>query len=703
MTQATQLMQSWQDLAHDVGIATTFDDGLGQRRVTKPAGIEAILRALAFVSGREPDPQQILQERNAKRWRRGFEPVVVAWEHHPFAAELCLPTNLLKKAAECRIRFENRAERTWTVELDQQIELRRATVDGTEYHAVTLPLLEPLPSGYHDLDVRVGSAAFHTRVICAPREAYHAPAPHDRAWGLFCPVYALHDQGTWGIGDFRMLDEFRAWAGTLGAATVGTLPLLATFLQRPFDPSPYAPISRVMWNEVFVDPSIPPEFDAPGVQSFVHDDSTQDELHRLRKRPLVDYAAVYRLKREVLHRMRASLEAFPDRRRAYEDFLSQNPDVVEYARFRAAQEAKGSWRDWNPPTRIPDTDPGFVADYAYAQWLAREQLETAARNAKRGGLGLYLDFPLGVHGDGFDAWKDQALFVNGLAVGAPADRFFTSGQNWGFAPLNPERLRETRYESFIKAIRHACEVSGVLRIDHVMGLHRLFVIPDGMDGTHGAYMHYPSHELYAILSIESHRHRTVLVGEDLGAVPPYVRPMLRRHGINRMFVLQGSIVAETGNVIEEAPERSLASLNTHDMPPFAAFWESQDIPKKISLGLLKESDTTRVAAAKRRRETVRDAILETLRKEGLLLRTSARLEDVLQACLLRLAKGRSTLMSVNIEDLWLEQEPQNVPGTGPEHGNWSRRLPYPLPELKRRDSVTRLLRSVDAARRKRPS
>ncbi|HEX9817058.1 MAG TPA: 4-alpha-glucanotransferase, partial [Candidatus Thermoplasmatota archaeon] len=505
MTQTTQLVGAWQDLAHDVGVATTFEDGLGQRHSTQPAGIEAILRALAFVGGREPDPERALQERKAKRWRRGFEPVVVAWEHHPFAAELAIPASLQKKTAECRIRFETGAERTWSVELDHQMELRRGVVDDVEYRAITLPLLEPLPSGYHDLDVRVGSAAFHTRVICAPREAYRPPPPFERAWGLFCPVYALHDQGTWGVGDFRILDEFRAWAENHGAATVGTLPLLATFLQKPFDPSPYAPISRLMWNELFVDPSIPPEFDGPSVQSFLAEDSNEEELRRLQKTPLVDYAGTYRLKRQLLHRMRASLDAFPDRRRAYEDFLSQHPDVLEYARFRAAHETKGPWRTWNPPTRVPDSDPGLIADYAYAQWIAREQLETAARNAKRTGLGLYLDFPLGVHGDGFDAWKDQAVFVNGLAVGAPADRFFTTGQNWGFAPLNPERLRETRYEAFIKAIRHACEMSGILRIDHVMGLHRLFVIPDGMDGSHGAYLHYPSHELYAVLSIESHR------------------------------------------------------------------------------------------------------------------------------------------------------------------------------------------------------
>lgn len=698
MTVTTQVLEPWHDLAADVGIATTFDDGLGQRRTTKPAGIEAILRALAFVGGREPDPHAILKERSDKRWRRGFEPVVVAWEHHPFAAELCLPVNLLKQVAECRIRFETGSERTWTVDLAHQMELRRGHVDDTEYRAVTLPLLEPMPTGYHDLDVRVGSAAFHTRLICAPREAYQPPVPYERSWGLFCPLYSLHDEATWGIGDYRTLDEFRSWAASVGAATVGTLPLLATFLQRPFDPSPYAPISRTMWNEVFVDPRIPPEFDAPGVQSYLAQPAVQQELARLRKRPLVDYAGVYLLKREVLHRMRAALQAFPDRRRAYEDFLAGQPEVLEYARFRAAHETHGAWRTWNPPTKIPESDPGLVADYAYAQWLAHEQLETAARHAKRSGIGLYLDFPLGVHSQGFDAWKDQALFVHGLAVGAPADRFFTSGQNWGFAPLNPERLRETRYESFIKAIRHACDASGVLRIDHVMGLHRLFVIPDGMDGSHGAYLHYPFHELYAILSIESHRHRTVLVGEDLGAVPPYVRPMLRRHGINRLFVLQASLVEETGNLIEEAPERSLATLNTHDMPPFASFWQAQDVPKKISLELPKDPDASTVAA-KGTRETVRDAILEALRQEGLLPRNSANPEDVLEACLLRLAKSRAAFMSVNVEDLWLEPQPQNVPGTGPEHGNWSRRLPHPLPELKRHDHVARLLRTVDAARR----
>jgi 4-alpha-glucanotransferase len=697
--QESQTVDSWRELAHAVGVSTAYEDGTGVRRATSVAGIQAILRALALVGGRETDPDAILRERIQKRWKRGLEPVVVAWEHHPFAAELSVPATVATKTAECRIRFENGAERSWSVDLSHQVELRRATIDEREYRTLTLPLIDPLPSGYHDLDVRVGAAAFHARVICAPEQAYRAPPPFEHTWGLFVPLYALHDESSWGVGDFRLLDEFRAWAMGLGAATVGTLPLLATFLSKPFDPSPYAPVSRLMWNEVFVDCAIPPEFDAPSVQEYVSRTDVKDEIRSLQQVKSVDYAAVYRLKRALLHLMRAALQGFPDRRRAYEDFLSAHPEVVEYARFRAATETKGVWRSWPTPTRIPETDPGLVADFAYAQWLAREQLDAASRNAKRGGLGLYLDFPLGVHSDGFDAWKDQALFVNGLAVGAPADRFFSTGQNWGFAPMNPERLRETRYESYIKAVRHACEASGVLRIDHVMGLHRLFVIPDGMGADAGGYLHYPSHELYAILSIESHRHRTVLVGEDLGAVPPYVRPTLRQRGINRMFILQASIAPEAGKILDEAPEPSLASLNTHDMAPFAAFWDAQDIPMKISLGLLRESDTARVAAAKQRRETVRDAILETLRHEGLLTTKNPALEDVLDACLIRLARSRARLMSVALEDLWLERQPQNIPGTGPTQGNWSRKLPYPMGLLKRQAPVVELLRRVDDARR----
>jgi 4-alpha-glucanotransferase len=331
--------------------------------------------------------------------------------------------------------------------------------------------------------------------------------------------------------------------------------------------------------------------------------------------------------------------------------------------------------------------------HLYAQWLAYQQVDSLSRKARRAGAGLYLDLPLGTHPYGFDVWREQETFVRDVNVGAPPDPIFTGGQDWGFHPLHPERSREQGHHYWIGSIRHQLGSAGLLRIDHVMGLHRLFWIPRGFDFKDGVYVRYPAHELYAVVCLESHRNRSIIVGENLGIVPKYVNRTMSRHSIQQMYLMQYSLRPDPERPMKPIPSGSVASLNTHDTPLFAAFWQDEDIEDRIDLGLLDEEGARREGIA---REARKQAILTYLKKKGL-LRKRIKLSSLLGACLSRLCRSRAGIVLVNLEDLWLETKPQNVPGSGERRSNWTRRLRLSLEELSQRDSVNDTLQRVESS------
>jgi len=323
--------------------------------------------------------------------------------------------------------------------------------------------------------------------------------------------------------------------------------------------------------------------------------------------------------------------------------------------------------------------------------LSSFQLSPSRRLAPRTaeGGGLYLDLPLGVHPDGYDVWADRASFALDVAAGAPPDSFFTAGQNWGFAPLHAERIRENGYAYLRACLAHHLEAASTLRIDHVMSLHRLFWIPSGMETKDGVYVRYKAEEMYAVLTLASMRHRSMLVGEDLGLVPPPVRPAMRRHGVLGMHVVQYELRPDAANPLDPPRPDAVASLNTHDMPPFAAWLEGLDITDREDLGLL---DTSQAAWDRGIRGAQRRALLTFLRRQGLPAEDT--LDSLLFFTLVHLRRQPAPLLLVNVEDLWLETSPQNVPGTALERPNWRRKLRYPLQRFRTGAEVMGRLRAV---------
>lgn len=678
---AATLVSALHRLAGLYGIQTAYWDVTGRRRQADPSSLLAVLQALGAPVNNLAAVPQALRARQQQYWRQVLEPITVVWEGKPACLVLRLPASLAGARAGCVLEMENGEEKRWTCDL-ADLPVRQAdTVEGVAYHAKPLPLPAGQPWGYHRFTFSVAGRSWQSLIITAPTRAYALQtAGANRTWGVFLPLYALRSDRNWGAGDFSDLETLARWVREMGGSLVGTLPLLSAFLEKPFDPSPYAPASRLFWNEFFLDVSRIPELErCPAAKELAASPAFQAELADLAAAPLVDYRHGLALKRRVLEHLSRCLFAAPSaRQEALWQWLAARPLTRDYARFRAAMERQRStWPDWplrmrQGTLREGDYDPEVEQYHLYVQWLAEEQLEAAAR-AGYPGAGLYLDLPLGVHPAGYDAWREQTIFVRQAACGAPPDALFTGGQDWGLPPLHPEKIREQGYRYFIACLRHHLRYARVLRLDHVMGLHRLFWVPQGLPATSGVYVRYRAEEFYAILALESRRHQALVLGEDLGTVPAYVRRAMTRHGLYRMHVLQ----LEMDATPSQPPARSLASLNTHDMPPFAAFWA-------------------------RRNAAARESWCGFLRSQGWLAAPTDDPEGILRAALSYLAASPANLLLVNLEDLWLETAPQNVPGTGEELPNWRRKARYCLEEFSHMPQIREFLAEIGHLRGTRP-
>ena len=711
-------------LARLHGIQAAYTDGCGVRRRASHESILALLEALGapLASLRPHDLATATEACRRARWARPVEPVLVAWNGRGGDFLLRTPETARGILARCRLRLEDGRTRSWTIRSGRAPVVESATVDGKRYVARRSPLPRRLPDGYHDLHVEIGNRTWSALVVAAPVRAYD---DGERSWGAFLPLHALHSANSWGVGDFTDLDALARWVGAQGGRSVGLLPALAAFLgERPFEPSPYLPVSRLFWNELHVDPRRLPEFEpCEPARRLAASRAFRRRVDAVRAASRVDYREAMALRREVLESLARAIEERPGRvREDFRAWTKRHPVAQEYAAFRAIGERlERPWPAWPaamPPAeiRVEAVDRDAVRYHLYAQWAAARQFVELARNARARGVGLFLDVPVGVHPDGFDVWRRPALFARGATLGAPPDPLFADGQDWSAPAPHPEAARQDRYAYFRAGLAHQMAHATAVRLDHVMGLHRLFWIPPGGAAADGAYVRYPADELYAIVCLESHRHRTRVVGENLGTVPRYVNAALSRHGLAQLHVAQFGIAPGAADPLTRVPRRAFACVNTHDTPTFAGFLAGRDIDGRVERGVLaagraaeehlrrqEEVAALRGAMARRSQRRLHEpaprasatAIAgadggglpedDPSPEEAVVL-------DLLCACLERLAHSEAGMVIVNLEDLWLEPNPQNVPGTGPrEHPNWRRRARYALERLMRIPEVAAVL------------
>ncbi len=517
------------------------------------------------------------------------------------------------------------------------------TEQGDEYaveiNETRLTLDEKLPLGYHEL--HVAGAAQPTLVISAPVRAHAAP---ERALGIMAPIYSMRsDKRDVGTGNFGHLKQLADIGMITGADVIGTMPLVATF---PDQPSPYSPASRRAWNELFVDLAA-----APGWEGALPP-SEADPLW-------VDYDADGATIRNAIAAYADTASIQPQLLARTEAFKAVNPEMGRYAAFRATCDRYGrNWRAW---PQSASGHPNRVKYHLTAQWLATEQLQDLGDRLSARGQYLYLDLPIGCHPDGYDIWDQPDLYA-AASVGAPPDSLFLGGQDWGLPAMIPAESRLDGHSAFIKAVRHQLSVAGLLRIDHVMGMHRAWWVPHGLLATDGAYVIQPTDELFAIVCLESYRSGAAVVGENLGTVPLAISEALDEHR------LLGMKVAQDG--LNEPSRDELIALSTHDTPPFAAWWSGQDITDGEDLGVY--ADGRGDVARSDRHDTI-EYLQEVLGTDGL-----AATRDAIMDWMARSAAG---IVIINVDDLWSEMRRQNVPGTDTERPNWRARHAITMEEL----------------------
>ncbi len=685
-----RLINALSDMA---GIVPFYYDIWGERHETSLETKGKIL----FSMGYDAENEEALREAVIKKRTPSFlEPVyVIRTEekknitfHLPYLGEAGFRVGLKDEAGgsegfESSLRPEGQVER-----------------GGQTYGRYLFEIGHELAPGYYGLSAEVrykGEKLSGTaRLIITPGACY-IPEDYDKTWGMVLALYSLRSGRNWGIGDLTDLENAAKWIGGLGGDFAGVLPLHA--LPLPGGISPYSPVSRLYSNFIYIDIEAVPEFQA------IKGRTDWKRISALRNTEFVDYPGVYAVKEDALrgmfsHFYEEHYKKGSGRVREFEAWLGrEGQSLLDYATFTALSEIyKTGWMDWPEGYKNPhgkaveefrEKNPERVLLYAYAQWLFESQLEKADMAAGKSGmrLGLYFDLAIGSLGGGADAWGFRDQFAIGSDAGAPPDNFSLAGQNWGFPPLVPDRLRESGYELFIKTIRKNLEHGGMLRIDHALSLFRLFWIPEGSKPADGTYVNYPSEDLLGIVALESQRRKAVIVAEDLGTIPPEVRRALAGYRMlsYRLFYYERKYPAPDLVAPEDYPHSAFCAITTHDLPTICGFWEGRDIAEKKSLSLYPSEESYNKEIEARERD--RRLIMETLKKEGLLpadyLKPERMDRELMLAIYGYLARTPALTVGVSLDDWLGVAGQQNMPGTAGGHPNWRRKSPQLVEEFTR--------------------
>jgi 4-alpha-glucanotransferase len=605
----------------------------------------------------------------------------------------------------------------------------RAWEDDTPTVRVAYPAHPP--AGYYQVDLRMttdaGTREGRQLLVVTPDRA---PAPHiitggRNVFGLTVNLYTVHSQQSWGIGnlgDLRLLVE---WAAGQGAAFVGLNPLHALF-NRGENISPYSPVSRLFRNPLYLDIAAIPELaDSRAARDLVGSSDLGKTLAELRASDKVEYERIAEIMEPVLRALHTTFvehhaSGRTDRGRAYAAYVTEQGEALErFATFMAldrhfVRSTRGKrtnvpWRRWPKGYRRPESPDvlAFRSDnereidfHRYLQFELDTQLAAAAAAARQSGMaiGLYQDLAIGSSPDGSDAWAFPGLFLDGASIGAPPDQYSAAGQTWGLPPIDPRKLRYDGYRYWIQLVRAALRHGGALRIDHVLGLFRQFWIPDGETGEKGAYVRFPTDELLGILALEATRAGAIVVGEDLGTVPPDVPPALANRQILSSKVMYFERTPSGGfKAPSTYPHLALATATTHDMATITGWWNGSDIDLRNRVGLLGpkgDRRATEISEAHLERVREKKALLKRLAADGALA-SAAEPESpaALRAAIHRLlCKSPSALVGISLDDVVGEEDPVNLPGVGPaDFASWTRRLRVSIDELRSDESFTAAL------------
>lgn len=695
-------MSSLPALAARLGILDQYVDQTGREtRHTSDATRVALLAAMGVDASSESHIRKALLALDEREQREILPPVRVVRESEAWDRTLRfrIPDTVAPPNADARVEY------TCTLEDERgECTTYAGAVDRHAADVVDVGLAPLVGAGYYRLHLalrgRGARAEARQTLIVAPHACV---TPTGKRFGIETNLYSVRSAANWSVGNLDDLAALAEWSGAHGAAFLGINPLHA-LRNRGADISPYSPVSRLYRNAAYLHvESIPEVAESDAARALLASDAVSSELAKLRAGDRVEYERAMLLARpvlEALHRTFTAAHASPvdPRRAAYDRYVAREGDpLAAHATFCALDEhfvalgLTGGWRAWPRPFRVPASPEvaQFRAEHRdridFHRWIQFEldrQLERAAQRGRDAGLaiGLYHDLAVGSSGDGSDAWAYQHLFLSGADVGAPPDAYATEGQNWGLPPISPHQLHAEAYAYWIALIRASLRHAGALRIDHALGMFRQFWIPAGRPGRDGAYVRFPTNDLLGILALESARNRAIIIGEDLGTVPPDVPSTLRSWGVLgcrvMVFERDGDGAFRPASAYDPL---SLVTADTHDMPPLEGYWTGRD----LELGLTRRDDPA-LGPARAARARERAAVVDRLTADGVLPPGSNGVPGpVLTGAVHRfLCSTPAALVGLSLDDLAGETEPVNMPGLANDrYPSWTRRMRMPIESL----------------------
>ncbi|MDR1449342.1 MAG: 4-alpha-glucanotransferase [Propionibacteriaceae bacterium] len=657
-------------------IAIDFWDWKGQRADVSAATLIAALAALGVDASTPEAVNAALADHELAAWRRTLPPVVVMEQGADKVVDVHVAAG---SPAEVWAVCEN-GVRVDAWQVDNSVPDRE--VDGHWTGRASFCLPGSLPLGYHSLFLRSGPLLAETTLIVTPAYLDLTDRLSRRPWGFMVQLYSLCSKSGWCFGDLADLADLAVWAKTAhGADYILINPLHAAEPVPPMEPSPYLPCSRRYVNPIYIRPE--------GVEEYGQlSDRRRRRIASLRRslnEALADETAIRR--DEVWAAKRAALEEIfeadrrPARTMAMEAFFAQGGEALRlWATWCVLSEEYGqNWADWPAELHDPASPEvvslaqqhaGRVRFHMWLQWVAESQLASAQHKAKEAGMGIGIvaDLAVGVKRDGgAEPWMMGDVFAPGVSVGAPPDPYNQAGQTWSQPPFRPDRLEALAYAPYRSMVRAILRHSGGIRVDHIIGLFRLWWIPAGNGPKDGVYVHYDHDAMIGILALEAQRAGAVVVGEDLGTVEPWVRDYLSRRGLLGTSVLWFEYTDDGQVKSPEAwRELCLGSVTTHDLPPTMGYLVHDHVALRHSLGLLTESLADEIA----KDVAEQGAIIAMLENRGHLADGDRDPHAILLALHRYLCSTRSRLLCVALTDAVGERRTQNQPGTTDEYPNW---------------------------------
>lgn len=678
------------ELADVCGVASSYEDAHGVRHEVPASTLRAVLAAMGVEVGGDDDEggaseREALEAARLRPWRRVLRPTLVARHGTAIACPAHVPRGAI---VSVEVLLEDTDVPLTLRPLDEPRIAR--DVDGVAMERVSLATPADLPVGWHRLTARVQAPdgshlssdctlVVHPRTIPVP-----AGLEERRAVGLAAQVYQVRSEQSWGVGDLADLGDLAGWAGRdLGADFVLVNPMHAGEPFVPVGPSPYLPTSRRFASPLYLRPELVPEYvELPDAGRRRIEDLARAAAEA-NTVDTIDRDSSWTAKLEAL-RILFTAPLSRGRAESFDRFVDEQPGILGFATWSALAGDHGpDWSTW--PEELRDPGSEAVAGYAddnseeirfhlWLQWLVAEQRAHAQREAVGSGmrLGVLHDLAVGVHPTGADAWSLHHSLARGVSVGAPPDAYNQRGQDWSQPPLRPDALAEEGYRPFRDIVRAALRDSGGVRIDHILGLFRLWWIPRGAAPTEGTYVRYDHEAMLGVLALEASRAGAVVVGEDLGTVAPGVRETLSELGILGTSVMWFEQDEDAPIPPEDYRRLCMASVTTHDLPPTAGYADLIHVDIRQELGQL----TRDIAEERRGAAAEIEAFAAVVWERGFLEGDSP--DDLVVALHRFVAGSPSMLFAVSVADLVGDRRPVNIPGTSDEYPNW--RVPLSGPD-----------------------